>query len=112
MVGFQKLIKNLFLTLHGQNMHRQRRQLSKFLMRYQQCIPYTPSSESFGLNWLWELSKQADMKLGLEDTVLMSKFVTFYLLMLFMEYLNQITHNMPDMSWEIKMINLSRTFLG
>ena len=36
MVPFQKLTRNLFLTLHGQNVHRQQRQLSKFLMRYQQ----------------------------------------------------------------------------
>jgi len=36
MVRFQKLTRNLFLTLHGHNAHRQQRQLSKFLMRYQQ----------------------------------------------------------------------------
>jgi hypothetical protein len=36
MVRFQKLTRNLFLTLHGQNVCRQRRQLSKFLMCYQQ----------------------------------------------------------------------------
>ena len=36
MVQFQKLTRNLFLTLHGQNLHRQQRQLSKFRMRYQQ----------------------------------------------------------------------------
>ena len=36
MVRFQKLTRNLFLTLHGQNVHRQQRQLSKFLKRYQQ----------------------------------------------------------------------------
>ena len=36
MVPFQKLIRNLFLNLHGHNLHRQQRQLSKFLMRYQQ----------------------------------------------------------------------------
>ena len=36
MVRFQKLTRNLFLTLHRQNVHRQQRQLSKFLMRYQQ----------------------------------------------------------------------------
>jgi hypothetical protein len=36
MVRFQKLTRNLFLTLHGHNVHRQQRQLSKFLMRYQQ----------------------------------------------------------------------------
>ena len=32
MVRFQKLTRNLFLTLHGHNVHRQQRQLSKFLM--------------------------------------------------------------------------------
>ena len=36
MVQFQKLTRNLFLTLHEQNVHRQQWQLSKFLMRYQQ----------------------------------------------------------------------------
>ena len=36
MVQFQKLTRNLFLTLHGQNLHRQQRQLSKFRVRYQQ----------------------------------------------------------------------------
>ena len=35
MARFQKLTRNLFLTLHGHNV-RQQRQLSKFLMRYQQ----------------------------------------------------------------------------
>ena len=35
-VRFQKLTINLFLTLHGHNVHRQQRQLSKFLMSYQQ----------------------------------------------------------------------------
>jgi hypothetical protein len=33
---FQKLTRSLFLNLHGHNVHRQQRQLSKFLMRYQQ----------------------------------------------------------------------------
>jgi len=36
MVRYQKLTRNLFLTLHGHNVHRQQLQLSKFLMRYQQ----------------------------------------------------------------------------
>ena len=40
MVRFQKLTRNLFLTLHGHNVHRQQRQLSKFLMRYQQFAPH------------------------------------------------------------------------
>ena len=36
MVRFQKLTRNLFLTLHGHNLHRQQRQLSTFLIRDQQ----------------------------------------------------------------------------
>ena len=36
MVRFQKVTWNLFLTLHGHNVHRQQRKLTKFLMRYQQ----------------------------------------------------------------------------
>jgi hypothetical protein len=36
MVQFQKLTRNLFLNLHGHNVHRQQRQLSKFLLRHQQ----------------------------------------------------------------------------
>jgi hypothetical protein len=36
MVQFQKLTRNLFLTLHGRNKHHQQRHLSKFLMRYEQ----------------------------------------------------------------------------
>ena len=36
MVRFQKVTRNLFITLHGHNIQRQQRQLSKFLMRYQQ----------------------------------------------------------------------------
>jgi hypothetical protein len=52
MVRFQKRIKNVCLTLHGHNIHRQRRQLSKFLMRYQQfashayCVECTSASQS------------------------------------------------------------------
>jgi hypothetical protein len=42
MVRFKKWIKNLYLTLHGHNIHRQRRQLSKFLMRV--YVPPFPTS--------------------------------------------------------------------
>ena len=51
MVRFQKLTRNLFLTLHGHNVHPQQRQLSKFLMRYQQfashayCVAAGPVSK-------------------------------------------------------------------
>jgi hypothetical protein len=36
MVQFQKLTRNLFITLHGQDIHCQQRQISTFLVRYQQ----------------------------------------------------------------------------
>jgi len=36
MARFQKLTRNLFLALHGHNLHRQQQQLSKFLMCYRQ----------------------------------------------------------------------------
>ena len=36
MNGAVSQVNKKFLTLHGQNVHRQQRQLSYFLMRYQQ----------------------------------------------------------------------------
>jgi len=36
MVRVKWLTRNLFLTLHGRNLHRQQQQLSKLLLRYQQ----------------------------------------------------------------------------
>ena len=44
---FQKLTRNLFLTLHGNNVHRQQRRLSKFLMRYQQLASHAYYGASF-----------------------------------------------------------------
>ena len=46
-VWFQKLTRNLFLTLHGHNVHRQQRQLSKFRMRYQQVASHAYCGSSF-----------------------------------------------------------------
>jgi len=46
-VRFQKLTRNLFITLHGHNVHRQQRQLSKFLMRYQQFASHAYCGASF-----------------------------------------------------------------
>ena len=40
MVLFQKLTRNLFLILQGHNVHRQQRQLSKYLMHYQQVASH------------------------------------------------------------------------
>jgi hypothetical protein len=47
MVRFQKLTTNLLLTLHGQNIHCQQRQLSKFLMHYQQFASCAYCGASF-----------------------------------------------------------------
>jgi hypothetical protein len=47
MVLFQKLIKNLFLTLYGHNIHRQWWQLPKFCMRYQQFASHAYCMASF-----------------------------------------------------------------
>ena len=47
MVPFQKLTRNLFLTLHMHNLHRQQRQLSNFLMRYQQFASHAYCGVSF-----------------------------------------------------------------
>ena len=47
MVQFRKLTRNLFLTLHGHNVRRQQRQLSKFLMHYQQFTSHAYCGASF-----------------------------------------------------------------
>jgi hypothetical protein len=50
-MGFQNLLKNIFLTLDWHNIHYQQRKLSKFLMRYEQfashayCGPTGPVSK-------------------------------------------------------------------
>ena len=46
-VRFQKLTRNLFLTLHGHNVHHQQQKLSKFLMRYQQFAFHAYCGASF-----------------------------------------------------------------
>ena len=69
MVRFQKLTRNLFLTLHGHNIYhqQQQQQLSKFLIRYQQfashayCGAAGPVSKMASqqekatpsLRWIW-----------------------------------------------------------
>jgi len=47
MVRYEKLTRNLFLTLHGHNVHRQLRQLSKFRMHYQQFTSHAYCGASF-----------------------------------------------------------------
>jgi len=47
MAQFQKLTRNLFLTLHGHNVRCQQQQLSKFLMRYQQFASHAYCGASF-----------------------------------------------------------------
>jgi hypothetical protein len=46
MAQFQKLTRNLFLTFHGHNVHRQQRKLSKFLVRYQQLASHALQENS------------------------------------------------------------------
>jgi len=59
-VQIQKLARNLFLTKHGHNVRRQQRQLSKFLMRYQQFASHAYCGASFqdgvaaGKGFLWQ----------------------------------------------------------
>ena len=53
MVPFQKLTRNLFLTLHGHNIHCQQRQLSKFLIRYEQFASHAYCGVA------WPVSKMA-----------------------------------------------------
>ena len=47
MVRLQKLTRNLFLTLHGHNVHRHQSQLSKFHMRYHQFASHAYCGASF-----------------------------------------------------------------
>ena len=47
MVLFQKLTRNLFLTLHGYNEHHQQQQLSKFLICCQQFTSHAYCGASF-----------------------------------------------------------------
>jgi hypothetical protein len=47
MVRFQTLITNIILTRHGHNRHCQQRELSKFLLRYQQFAFYAYCGASF-----------------------------------------------------------------
>jgi hypothetical protein len=47
MLRFKKLTRNLFLTLRGHNVHRQQRQMSKFLMRYQQFASHAYCGANF-----------------------------------------------------------------
>jgi len=56
MVRFQKLTRNLFFTLHGHNVHRQQRQLSKFLTRYQQFVSHAYCGAA------WPVSKMASQQ--------------------------------------------------
>jgi hypothetical protein len=47
MVKFQKLIKNVFIILHMHNIHCQQRELSTFLMGYQQLASHGYCGTSF-----------------------------------------------------------------
>ena len=47
MARFQKLTRNVFLALRGNNVRRHQQQLSKFLMRYQQFASHAYCGASF-----------------------------------------------------------------
>jgi hypothetical protein len=47
MVQLQKLKRNLILTLHGHNVHRQQLKLAKFHMRYQHFASHAYCGASF-----------------------------------------------------------------
>ena len=66
MVQFQKLTRNLCLTLHGHNVHCQQQQLSKFLMRYQQFASHAYCGAA-GPSWKlapWPSSKHEKRTAG------------------------------------------------
>ena len=46
MARFQKLTRNLFLNLHGQNVQRQQRKLSKFLSQLTRAKRTTSAAET------------------------------------------------------------------
>jgi hypothetical protein len=68
MVRFQKLTRNLFLTLHGHNLHLQQRQLSKFLMRYQQFASHAYCGAAGPVSKMASQQGKAFCVLGFEAT--------------------------------------------
>ena len=66
MVRFQKLTRNLFLTLHLHNVHRQQRQMSKFLMRYQQLASHAYCGAAGPVSKMASQQKKANCVLRFE----------------------------------------------
>jgi hypothetical protein len=66
MMQFQKLIKNIFLTLHGDNIHCQQRELSKFLMRYQQFASHVYCWAAGPVSKMASLQEKASCVLSFE----------------------------------------------
>jgi hypothetical protein len=66
MVQFQTLTRNLILTLHGHKVHRQQRQLSKFLMRYQQFASHAYCGDAGPVSKMASQQEKAFCVLGFE----------------------------------------------
>ena len=66
MVRFQKLGRNLFLTLHRNNLRRQQRQLSKFLRRYQQFASHAYCGAAGPVSKMASQQEKAFCVLGFE----------------------------------------------
>ena len=64
MVRFQKLTRNLFLILHGHNVHRQQWQVSKYLMRYQQFASHAYCSAAGPVSKMASQQEKAFCVLG------------------------------------------------
>jgi hypothetical protein len=58
MARFQKLTINLFLPLHGRNVHRQQRQLSKFRKRDQQFTLFMLTAGPRGQFPIWRRGRK------------------------------------------------------
>ena len=68
MVRLQKLTRNLLLTLHGHNVHRQQQQLSKFLTRYQQFASHAYCGAAGPVSKMASQQEKAFCVLRLEKT--------------------------------------------
>ena len=73
MARFQKLTRNLFLTLHGHNLHRQQQQLSKFLMRYQQLTSHAYWGAAGPVSKMASQQEKAQFRKGSPATCVFSK---------------------------------------
>jgi hypothetical protein len=69
MVQFQNLTINLFLNLHGHNVHNQHRQLSKFLVLYEQFASHAYCGAARPVSKMASQQEKAFCVLRLQCTV-------------------------------------------